>query len=636
MVGCWCCWARKAPKGESPLIDICDNVIEPDTAKPIGTAVKGDDAGNESPDVTGPTVVAANYEKKTSETKTNEPKRDGKEFVTATFDDAVRSKADNLNSKCWWETNDIKHAIDQSEEIKSPQHTRECNDLVDTSVIRQISAAEDDSFKGSTTIKDVAIEKSRSVFRSTNEGTAKYNEPSSQIHGCDQRDANETSPQLSSRRDTTYPEGIRENHIQPTVSIDATAIKDGAAETKQRRSSEDLTSKKGSSFQMEKPYSSDMNIETPKPNKKEFNFDDNSDVAPDFNLGYGIPTIIGNTDGIFDEEAFQERKPMINGKLRQQTTFKPAANEHESERFDNLDQSGETNPQGERPSLNADTTTSPPASKPVRPKARPAPLRRGTTRIPVRRKVEPTKPTMETVSKLLEKITSLNESKWAELIKCHTELCNLTGKYPELLSECDPAALILAVRTVATHANSARSNLSNSGIICLGNLYKSQGATIAQPLGEVLDVCVRKAASGSPEFITTSANSTLAKICSSSPALKLCSIILKMYKTNKSAQLTLLNCMIIVSDGMGSNLVKLKVLPEIMDMVLNSLKAGSSTLRNAAKILVGLINEHEDVISLLNKMRKGDDASRLVNTALKRYTSDDKIKYMAQLTHDTL
>eukprot|EP00371_Babesia_bovis_P000154 XP_001608801.1 hypothetical protein [Babesia bovis T2Bo] len=274
--------------------------------------------------------------------------------------------------------------------------------------------------------------------------------------------------------------------------------------------------------------------------------------------------------------------------------------------------------------------------KPVRPRARPVPLRRGTTRIPPKRRVETAKPTGASASKLLEKTVNLSELKWNEIIKCHTEICNITDKHPELFSECDPDSLIMAVRAIVSHANSGRSNLSNSGIVCLGHLYKSLGTTLGQLLPGVLDICVRKAASGSPEFICASANLTLSKICLSSSAAKVSAILLKLYKTNKSAHLTILNCMIILLDSIGPNTTQLKHLEDIVDMCLSSLKAGSITLRNAAKILIALINDQKDIIKLLGKMRRGPDAVRLVTTALRKYNYEEKLKYLQRLTSEAI
>ncbi|GBE61420.1 hypothetical protein, conserved [Babesia ovata] len=292
------------------------------------------------------------------------------------------------------------------------------------------------------------------------------------------------------------------------------------------------------------------------------------------------------------------------------------------------------------------------------PKARPPPLKRGSARIPIKRKAAnlysqnrtkaDIKPTPETALKLLEKILTLDESKWKEIMKIQSELSAMVAKYPEVVSACDSSSLVPAVRRMATYANSSRSNLSHSGITCLGDLYKAQGLMLNQPLPDVLDVCVRKASSGSPEFICTVANSALAKICVSSSDAKACAILLKLYKTyvscvfsvtpnrNKSASLTILNCMLILLNSMGPNVGKHKMLPDIFDMVINAIKAGNIDVRRAGKMLIGQINEHVDCLKLLNSMRKGDDAKRLISASLSRYDKEEKDNYLRKLTTDVV
>lgn len=93
-----------------------------------------------------------------------------------------------------------------------------------------------------------------------------------------------------------------------------------------------------------------------------------------------------------------------------------------------------------------------------------------------------------------------------------------------------------------------------------------------------------------------------------------------------------MNCLIILLNRMGPDMEKLKTLPAILTVAVEALTAGSLALRAAGKIILGQINEQQDVIQLLNKMRKGDNVARTANTALKKYKVEEKVKYLESLT----
>ncbi|KAK1939464.1 hypothetical protein X943_000238 [Babesia divergens] len=332
--------------------------------------------------------------------------------------------------------------------------------------------------------------------------------------------------------------------------------------------------------------------------------------------GYANPVLTGIIDNTVDDEAQSSLSAVAKSKTSPSLTYAPNYN-------DNIAEQRYTPKHTERNETGPRTT-------------RPQPLKRGARPIPMRSRVEPLKPTAMSVTKLMEKLIYLGEAKWSEQIKCQNELSNIAGKYPELLKECDSAVLVEALRAVTMQANSGRSNVSKGGITCLGNLYNACGLMLNSGLGDVVDVCTRKAASGSPDFICTAANTTLAKICASASEVKLASILLQKHKANKSAQGVILNCLIILLNRMGPDMEKLKTLPDILTTAVEALTAGSLALRAAGKIILGQINEQQDVIQLLNKMRKGDDVARTASTALKKYKVEEKVKYLESLTANAI
>ncbi|CDR95384.1 hypothetical protein, conserved [Babesia bigemina] len=371
-----------------------------------------------------------------------------------------------------------------------------------------------------------------------------------------------------------------------------------------------------------------------------WNFDGEEHVEIDIKGEY-TPPKVSYTAAVLDDEPIYAVEPSVNRNTNYRASVITQSTHGTSE---------EVGVPKEGSEVNHTATTTPgdpfqekrPKANSSEPRARPPPLKRSSARIPIRRKAGTSysqnrakadlKPTPEKVLTLLEKILTLDESKWKDIMKLQSELSGIAAKYPEVVSACESAALVSAVRRIATYANSSRSNLSHSGITCLGDLYKSHGLVLNQPLLDVMDVCIRKASSGSPEFICTAANSALAKICVSSSDSKACAILLKLYKTNKSAPLTILNCMLIVLNAMGTDIGKHKMLPEIFDMVINAIKAGSIDVRRAGKMLIGQINEHVDCLKLLNSMRKGDDAKRLISASLSKYNKEEKDNYLQKLT----
>lgn len=262
---------------------------------------------------------------------------------------------------------------------------------------------------------------------------------------------------------------------------------------------------------------------------------------------------------------------------------------------------------------------------------RPPPLKRGTRTVPVRRRPEPSKPTTATLTSLIEKMAKMGDANWSEQIKCQNELSQIAEKYPEIINQCDPTTLVTGVRALVSQANSGRSNVCNGGIVCLGTLYKQCSQILAPAVSDVLDVCIKKAAAGSPEFICNSANATLAKICLGAADLRLATILSQKYKKNKSAQGVILNCMIILFDTLDEGIDRLKSLEDIITIAISSLGAGSLQIRGAAKILIGTINEKKNLKDFVKKMRIDDGAVRTITTALQRYKEDDKIKYLDKL-----
>ncbi|GFE55672.1 hypothetical protein BaOVIS_030760 [Babesia ovis] len=610
-----CCYCRKkVPKGESPVIELnLGNNVQLDTGNDEQKEQKAEVAEVKHTTVTEnvPPTSTLDFKKDVPEEIDTEKQHKNK-TITSTFDEIPIVKSTNTSSKSWWEADDTGDNKITSYGSTTPVHTRDDIKL-SNSLTTESYKSSDSTNKNHTSSQEALFTtntKNNGSFvarQSSKDADTAYTDL--KLHFSNDNKSYDNQLDNTSKVSTDLLTTSEVDHKetaklipQATTTYNAQAFKQGTADPNNTEFENKVPSNDGLNMNDKHDFER-TNLDT---NTETYTNETPEDSRTDNHVEINERNTVGSTFGGHDGEGFNKSE-----------------NTHNIESPATTSTSTTVEDEGVR-------------SKPIKPKSRPAPLKRGTTRIPVRRKAEPPKPTAAGTIKLLEKMNSLSESKCAEIIKCHTELCNIADKHPEILSECDPAALILAVRTIATHANSGRSNISNTGIICLGHLYKAVGANLSQPLPDVLDVCVRKAASGSPEFICTSANLTLAKICLSSSGIKLTSTLSKIFKTNKSAHLTLLNCMIIVLDSMGSNMIKLKVFSDILDMASSSLKAGSSTVRNAAKILVGLINDHEDVLKLLEKMRKGTDAIRSVDTAIKKYNYEDKIKYLQQLTYGAI
>lgn len=221
---------------------------------------------------------------------------------------------------------------------------------------------------------------------------------------------------------------------------------------------------------------------------------------------------------------------------------------------------------------------------------------------------------------LMKKLTSLDESKWNEQIKCFNELSDVAMKHSEVLNECDPLVLINTVRTICTLASSSKSNVSKYAVLCLGHLFQSYGSVLTPILSDALSILIKKASSGSPEFLTTAANETLLKVCKSASETKLTTFLLHQNKIQKSTQLTVLNCFVLLFNKMGESLAKLKSLPEVIDVVAKGLSAGNQSIRTSARVLAGIANCHFN----LSKLRLADNVKRNITLALSKYKEEEK------------
>ncbi|GIX64231.1 uncharacterized protein BcabD6B2_36660 [Babesia caballi] len=627
MTGCCCFKPAKAAKDESPLIDLRNPVLTEKEAQVPSATVETE---TEKRDIVKEQVIPA---AQTSSPVIKPAKRDiyptkPKQIrIVSNFDDERPiSRANKVPLKSWWEENEPIE-VDLSGRANSRRASREGEhtssnaakryDSVKPTTDRETVKLRTPGFSGASrdklqpingfdgeNIGDSRKVVERAVFKQSSNGNRLTNTSSGLKEGS-----------------FAFPTGHGGTEGTDNENLDAT----------DHLSPDTVHNVNGYSHSIKTASKDRIRERSQTAEDNEWGLDGDDHVEIDSKYEYTSPKMSINVDSVLDEIPEFGGKSMSHQNRSNDNSVAGATTSDLPEDSGKLNSLNDADFQTDTAVSEGQLSWGQQQAKPVIPKVRPLPLRRGTTKTPLRRKAAAAKPTVATVMKLLDKLVTLDDSKWKELTSCHTEISAIVKDHGDLIAECDSSALMGAVRSITSHANNARSNLSNSGLQCLGNFYKGQGALLGQPLAEVLDVCVRKAASGSPEFICASANAALVKICLASSETKLCSILVKLYKTNKSAQLTILNCMCIVMDNTGPTVVKLKLLPDVVEIALDSLRTGSIEVRRAGKILMGVINEHEDVETLLNKMRKGDDVRRLASTSLKRFKEEEKIKYLEQL-----
>ncbi|KAK2197756.1 bifunctional Armadillo-like helical/Armadillo-type fold [Babesia duncani] len=280
-------------------------------------------------------------------------------------------------------------------------------------------------------------------------------------------------------------------------------------------------------------------------------------------------------------------------------------------------------------------TSQPPkqVAVPKRPKMkRPQPLKRGARAAMVRKPIPSNIPTKEAVEKIMAKICELDESKWSELIKCYTEICNITQKHPKVLLDCDLTLNLETVRVLTSHINSGRSNVSKHALLCLGNIFKVFEHRLTPVLSNALIGSLKRAYSSSNEFITQAATFALSQICISSIEEKTITILLNYHNKQKSYQIAILNCLVLVLDKLDTKISNLKELDTIVDITIKGLIAASPPVRAASKILLGMINEKCELSTFTKSLRLTPDVRRNIDMVLNKYNDQDKNKLTSKLT----
>ncbi|AFZ80742.1 hypothetical protein BEWA_001490 [Theileria equi strain WA] len=283
-----------------------------------------------------------------------------------------------------------------------------------------------------------------------------------------------------------------------------------------------------------------------------------------------------------------------------------------------------------------ENTTQATTAKSVTPKfKRPLPLKRGVRPLGPKRP-GPAKPTIATVTTLLKKIKDLGEDRFNEQLKSQSELNGMLQKYPEVVKECDSLVLIDAAKSIIVHASSGRSNVSKNSIICIGNLFSVVGNVLVPVLADIITVCIKKGISGSPEFLSSAANSTLIKVCNTGAEGRVSSAFLSMIRQNKSYQLIVLNSFVILLNRLGDSIIKLKTLPDIIDAAAYGLNAGNLSIRKSSKIIFGIINKHSNLDELLNRSGLSMSLKMTVKQSIKRYNSAEKDELIQELSKDVV
>nr|PVC54058.1 hypothetical protein MACL_00003342 [Theileria orientalis] len=272
------------------------------------------------------------------------------------------------------------------------------------------------------------------------------------------------------------------------------------------------------------------------------------------------------------------------------------------------------------------------ANAPPRPKfKRPLPLKRGAGMI--YRKATPLVKSPEVVIKaLVDRIVSLEDSKFNEHSKAQKELIGQILKSPDVFARLDVQAVLKVARKIVEVAGGNRTSLARSSLICLGHLFRIFQGTLNPVVVDAMHLCAKKGVSSSPEHLVVASNFCMASICANSLEHKVGSMLVSLYRSSRAHHILSLSGMVVLVDRMREDMARLKCIDDIVDCAVKGTSTGGVPSRVASRNILGIIDTYSELDRHLNACRCPEITKVFIRQVLTKFSDDSKDAFVEEFS----
>ncbi|UKJ88018.2 hypothetical protein MACJ_000460 [Theileria orientalis] len=265
-----------------------------------------------------------------------------------------------------------------------------------------------------------------------------------------------------------------------------------------------------------------------------------------------------------------------------------------------------------------------------RPKfTRPLPLKRGAGML--YRKATPIVKSPEQVIKaLIDRILSLQNSKFNDHLKAQKDLLEQILKSPDVFARFDIQVVLKVAGKIIEIAGGNRSNLARSSLICLGHMFLIFKNLLSPVVVEAMYLCAKKGVSSSPEHLVLASNFCMGVVCTTSLESKVASMLVSLYRNNRAHQILCLSAMVVLMDRMKDGIVRLKNLDDIVDCAVKGSTSGGVPSRVASRNILGIIDAYSELDKHLNACKCAEITKVSIRQLLAKYNDDSKDAFVEE------